>query len=138
MQYIEGFRCLNLAAQRGSNRSLKILRGFCTNIFIHRRANQPPHRQTLGWIGPHDQDQDQDYDQYVIKNVFAQRFFLLLLFSVMIFINCANIFLFLSFHAKIFCTFSFPQAAIYSHQSRPEARPSLPPQPTSLLFKKLI
>ena len=25
MQYIEGFRCLNLAAQRGSNRSLERL-----------------------------------------------------------------------------------------------------------------
>ena len=30
------------------------------------------------------------------------------------------------FYARLFCSFSSPQAAIYSHQSRPEARPSLP------------
>ena len=29
------------------------------------------------------------------------------------------------FYTGLFCTFSSPQAAIYSHQSRPEARPSL-------------
>ena len=38
------------------------------------------------------------------------------------------------FYAGLFCTFSSPQAAIYSHQSRPEARPSLPLTYTAATF----
>ena len=38
------------------------------------------------------------------------------------------------FYARLFCSFSSPQAAIYSHQSRPEARPSLPLTYTTATF----
>ena len=42
------------------------------------------------------------------------------------------------FYAGFFCTFPSPRQAIYSHQSRPGARPSFAPKTSLLLFCKYI